>query len=311
MRALRFHRFGPPEVLRVDEVAPPAAPAPGFATVEVHAVGVNFADTESRRGLYLADRPLPRVSGFEGAGVVTACADAALVGRRVAFLAAGSAADACEVERARLIALPDGLSFEEGAAFPVQGLTAWHVLHGVARVRPGDVVCITAAAGGVGLLAVQLARRAGAHVIGVTSSPEKAEAARAAGADEVVRPDGLDALEGRIDVFLDSVGKDVFDAGWRMLRPFGRWVSFGTASGAPPAFDAERLLERSLSVSGYWLRAPHPPEAWARGVDEVVGLLEARQLRLHRSALPLERAAEAHEALERRASIGKWVLTLR
>ncbi len=310
MRAVRFHQVGPPEVLRVEEVAEPLAPPPGFATVEVHASGVNFADTERRRGLYLADGSFPVISGFEGAGIISACADQSLLGRRVAFLAPGSAAESCQVELARLLPLPDSLSFIEGAAFPVQALTAWHVLHTVARVRAGERVVVTAAAGGVGLLAVQLARLAGAHVTGVVSSAEKEAAVREAGASVVVRSSQLGEVRG-VDVLLDSVGRDVFEAGFAMLRPFGRWVTFGTSSGAPPAFSSERLLDESLTVSGWWLRTPHPPEAWQRGVDEVVRLLATRQLRLRISTLPLERAAEAHRALEGRTSIGKLVLTLR
>lgn len=311
MRALRFHRFGPPEVLGVEEVDAPGPPPPGFATVEVHAAGVNFADTERRRGLYLAEQPLPVISGFEGAGIISACADQSVIGRRVAFLASGSAAESCQVELARTIALPPAMSFLDGAAFPVQALTAWHLLHTVARLRAEETVCVTAAAGGVGLLAVQLARLAGARVIGVVSSSEKAAVVREAGAAEVVLGSELGALRDRVDVLLDSVGRDVFDAGWAMLRPFGRWIAFGTASGSPPPFSSERLLERSLTVTGWWLRTPHSLEVWQRGVDEVVGSLVRGQLRLRVHVLPLERAAEAHHALEARTSVGKCVLTLR
>lgn len=311
MRALVFRRFGGPEVLRVEDVPVPAAPAPGFARVEVHASGVNFADTERRRGLYLSNEPLPAISGFEGAGVITACADSRWLGQRVAFLASGSAAEVCVVDLSRVLPLPESLSFVEGAAFPVQGLTAWHVLHTVGQVKAGDVVCVTAAAGGVGLLAIQLARAVDAHVIALVSSREKAHVAMEAGAHEVVIGFDAKAVGQRVDLVLDSVGGDALEFAFSVLRPFGRWVHFGSASGAAPHVPMERLLESSLTISGWWLRTPHSPEVWARGVEAVTRAVNDRTLRLLVRAMPLERAAEAHASLESRRSTGKFVLTLR
>jgi NADPH2:quinone reductase len=311
VRALRFHRFGPPDVLVIDDVPTPT-PGKGEALVEVHAAGLNFADTERRRGLYLADAPLPATSGFEGAGVVRACStEPGLVGRRVAFLAAGAAAEVCVARLDRLLPLPDTVDFVTGAAFPLQGLTAWHVLHTAARVQRGETVCVTAAAGGVGLFATQLARHAGAHVIGVVSSAQKAARVRARGAHDVVV--GFDAagLESRVDVFLDSIGRDAADFGWRVLKPFGRWVHFGEASGPAPALEPGRLLEKSLSVHGWWLRTPHPPAVWTAGVDAVVESVVRGALVLDVMPWPLAEAVRAHEALERREVIGKVVFVVR
>jgi NADPH2:quinone reductase len=311
MRALRFHTFGGPEVLRVERVPEPPAPGAGWARVEVHAAGVNFADTERRRGLYLADQPLPAISGFEGAGVITACAQTRWLGRRVAFLAPESCADQCNVDLARVVPLPEALSYVEGAAFPVQGLTAWHVLHTAGRVRRGDVVCVTAGAGGVGLLAIQLARAAGAHVVAVISSELKRGAVTRAGAHEVIIGFDAKAVGRTVTLLLDSVGRDAFEFAFEVLEPFGRWVHFGSSSGPPPPVPLERLLDSSLSVSGWWLRTPHPTDVWSLGVEALTNAIAERTLALTFQALPLARAAEAHAELESRRSIGKLVLTLR
>lgn len=313
MRAVRFHRHGPPDVLQVDEVDTPS-PGAGEVLVSVHAAGVNFADTERRRGLYLATEGLPCITGFEGAGVVTglgAGTPRSWLGRRVAFLAPGAMAEACVAPLERLLPLPDALDFVRGAAFPLQGLTAWHVLHTAARVAPGERVCITAAAGGVGLLATQLARSAGAYVIGLVSRESKVAIVRARGAHEVrVVPDAA-GLDGTVDVFLDSVGRDVFELGLRVLRPFGRWVTFGDSSGASPPMPFGRLLERALTVTGWWLRAPHRPEVWNRAVEVLTAEVDAGRLHLDLTRLALERLAEAHRALEARTSTGKFVVSVR
>jgi NADPH:quinone reductase len=311
MRALRFHRFGPPDVLVIDEVPTPT-PGANEALVEVHAAGLNFADTERRRGVYLADAPLPATSGFEGAGVVRACPSApSLEGQRVAFLAPGAAAEVCVVPRDRLIPLPDAVDFVTGAAFPLQGLTAWHVLHTAGRVQQGETVCVSAAAGGVGLLAVQLARKAGAHVIGVVSAREKAERVRARGAHDVVVGFDATGLDSRVDVFLDAVGRDAAAFGWQVLKPFGRWVHFGEASGPPPPIEPGRLLQKSLSVHGWWLRTPHPPAVWAAGVEAVVSAVAHGTLALDLTCAPMADAARAHHALEQRQVVGKVVLLVR
>ncbi len=313
MRAVRFHELGGPEVLRLEEVAPPVCTA-GHVLVDVHAVGINFADTERRRGLYRSGEPLPVTTGLEGSGVVREVGpgvDASWLGQRVAFLASESAADVCRVEVERLIPLPSALSFIEGAAFPLQGLTAWHVLHTVARVEPGDTVAITAAAGGVGLLTVQLAALAECHVIGLVSSRAKADVVIRRGAHEVVVGGEADQLRDSVDVLLDSVGHDVSALGLRALRPFGRWVCFGDSSGAATPIEPAKLLERSLQVCGYWLRTPHPVHVWKKGVDEVLSLLASKQLELDVTTVPLESLADTHRALESRRSTGKFVVALR
>jgi len=310
MRAVRFHQFGGPEVLRVERIPEPTL-APGHALIDVVAAGVNFADTERRRGLYRADEGLPVTSGLEGAGVVRAVGssfDSAWVGQRVAFLGEGSLADVCVAHVSRLIHLPEALSMTDGAAFPVQGLTAWHVLHTMGSVRAGETVCVTAAAGGVGQLAVQLARLAGATVVGVVSTEAKRTVALERGADEVLVGFQAEALRGRVDVLLDSVGRDAFEFGWQVLKPHGRWVCFGDASGPAPAFAPAALLQRSLRVCGFWLRTPMAPDVWSRGVSAVVDALARHTVMLDVRVAPLSGVADVHRALESRASMGKHVV---
>jgi NADPH2:quinone reductase len=320
MRACRLHAFGGPEVLAVEACAVPT-PGDGEVRIAVHAAGLNFADTERRRGLYLAEQPLPDILGFEGAGVVEALGsgvEPSWLGRRVAFLAPRAHAEACVVPVAKLIALPDALDFVMGAAFPVQALTAWHLAHTVATVRSGEVVLVHSAAGGVGQFLVQLLAEVGAHVIGSVSREAKAGKALALGARRVLVRDAgfVEALlaetGGRgVDVVLEAIGRDVAAEVPRCLAPFGRWVQYGTSSGEPQPLATSTLYEKALSVHAYWLRAPHAPDAWAAGVEGVLARLVDGRLRLEVSVAPLDEAARAHRRLEAGLTTGKWVLRTR
>jgi NADPH2:quinone reductase len=319
MRSLRLHSFGGPEVLSLDEVPVPA-PGPGEVRVAVHAAGLNFADTERRRGLYLAGEPLPDTLGFEGAGVVEALGPGVAsrwLGQRVAFLAPRAHAQACVVPEHRLIALPDALDFVTGAAFPVQALTAWHLVHTVGRVQPGEAVLVHSAAGGVGQLVVQVAAEAGALVLGsVSREAKRAVVLHRGGRAALVRDERfVDALlaqtDGRgVDVVLEAIGRDVAADVPRCLAPFGRWVTYGASSGEAPPLALEALLERSLSVQGFWLRTPMPRAVWQAGVDAVVERLVAGRLRLEVTTCPLEDAARAHRRLEAGLTTGKWVFVV-
>jgi NADPH2:quinone reductase len=193
MKALRYHAVGGPEVLRLDDVPEPT-PGAGEARVRVHVAGVNFADTERRRGLYDAAQPLPRTLGSEAAGVVDAVGegvDAGLVGRRVVLWGTRCCAEWTCARAEALWPVPAGVSLAQAAALPVQGLTAWHLLHTVGRVAVGDAVLVHAAAGGVGTLLVQQAKAAGARVLAVVGSAEKAALVASLGADVVLRSDLL------------------------------------------------------------------------------------------------------------------------
>ncbi|RKG87133.1 quinone oxidoreductase family protein [Corallococcus terminator] len=319
MKAIRYHQVGGPEVLRWEDVPEPT-PGPGEVLLRVHAAGVNFADTERRRGLYDAQAPLPRILGSEAAGVVSAVGpgvDAKWVGRRVVALTKESYAELARASVDELLELPPEVSFAQAAALLVQGLTAYHVVHTVGRVEAGQTVLVHAAAGGVGLLAVQLVKAAGARVIGTVSGEAKAKLARDVGADDIVRYDQEDVAarvlsltQGRgVERVLDSVGASTWQASVDALAPFGQLVSYGNASGPPPHVEVESLYAKSLTVSAYWLRTPTPPEVQRRAREALLAEVVAKRLRVVVGlSLPLAQAEEAHRKLEGRDTVGKVVL---
>lgn len=255
--AIRFHRTGGPEVLQWEAVELPP-PAAGEVRLRQHAVGLNFVDTYYRSGLY--PTPLPSGIGAEAAGVVEALGEGVTdlqVGDRVAYAGGpqGAYAEARNMPADRLVCLPAALSFEQGAAMMLQGLTAQYLLRRTYRVQPGDTVLIHAAAGGVGLLMCQWAKVLGATVIGTVGSDAKAELAAAHGCDHPIvytresfpaRVRELTGGEG-VPVVYDSIGKDTFMDSLSCLRPLGMMVSFGNASG--PVGDVDvGLLARMGSL---------------------------------------------------------------
>jgi NADPH:quinone reductase len=322
MRAIVMQRAGGPEVLELAE-APAPTPRSGDVLVEIRACGVNFADTERRRGVY-RPTPLPSIPGTEGAGIVVetgAGVDPAWRGRRVAVYAlppavSGTYAELATCPITALVPLPDELSFVTAAAVLAQGLTAYLLVHRAARVRPDQVVLIHAAAGGVGLLAVQIARKLGARVLGTVSSDHKAGAVRDAGGEPLGYGDDLidrvRALTGGrgVDVVLDSVGLPTQAASMAMLAPFGELVHFGDAGGFPAPVNPDDLYARSLKVSAFGLDEAHDPvaSAHARRVLIACAADGSLQFRVSRT-LPLAEAAEAHRLIESRGTIGKLVLT--
>ncbi|MBZ4422637.1 quinone oxidoreductase [Myxococcus sp. RHSTA-1-4] len=319
MKAIRYHEVGGPEVLRLEEVPDPV-PGPGEVRIRVRAAGVNFADTERRRGLYDAQAPLPRILGSEAAGVVESVGpgvDASWLGRRVVALTVRSYAELATAREEALLVLPERVSFEEGAGLLVQGLTAWHLVHTMGRLSAGQSVLIHAAAGGVGLLAIQLAKAAGARVLGTVSTESKARLAREHGADEVLLYSEGDVAErvraltgGRgVELVLDSVGASTWKSSLESLAPFGHLVSYGNASGQPPPVDVESLFEKSLKVSAYWLHTIHPPELQRQAREALRAELVEGRLRMQVGlVLDLAQAAEAHRQLEGRNTVGKVVL---
>jgi NADPH:quinone reductase len=318
MRAVRIHGFGGPDVLRIDEIPSPE-PGPGEVLLRVHAAGVNFADTERRRGLYRGDIPLPNVLGLEAAGVIAAVGSGvnpALRGLRAVGLGSGCQADFVPLSASEVVLLPEEVDFDVAAALPVQGLTAYHLLHTAEWVTPGMTLFVHAIAGGVGLQLLQQAKAAGARVFGATSTEEKAAVARKLGADAVlVAPQDLAsevlALTGGqgVDVVFDSVGHSTAEASLRSLAPFGHLVFYGEASGPPAALEVSALYPRSLRVSAYWLRSPHPAGAHRAALNELVSDVAAGTLSCTVGMrLPLEQVADAHRALEERRTVGKVVL---
>ena len=320
MRAIRVARTGGPEVLELSD-APDPAPGEGEALVRVERAGVNFIDVYHRTGLYRKD--LPFTPGVEGAGVVEAVGagvSRVSVGDRVAWaMTPGSYAQRAVVPGWKLVRLPPGVSADVGAALMVQGMTAHYLVRSTYPMGPDDVALVHAAAGGTGLLLVQLAKLQGATVIGTCSTEEKAERARAAGADHVIRytetpfqPEVMRLTEGRgATVVYDSVGRTTFRDSLASLRPRGMLVLFGQSSGTVEPFDPGVLASRGSlyltrpSLANYTRDAE---EVEWRGA-ELMARVQAGELDVRiQDVLPLEEAAEAHRLLEGRRTSGKLLL---
>ena len=320
MRAIRVHGYGGPEVLTWEEQATPS-PEAGQALVRLEAVGVNYIDIYHRTGLY--KNPLPFTLGLEGAGVVEGVGPGVSevrVGDRVAYQGVqGSYATHALVPAARLVVLPAGLDARTGAATMLQGMTAHYLVHDTYPLKPGETALLHAAAGGVGLLLIQMAKRRGARVLGTVSTPEKARLAKEAGADEVIQYTTQDfetevkrLTGGRgVQVVYDSVGKTTFEKSLNVLAPRGTLVLFGQASGPVPPVDLGILAGKgSLYVTrptlGHYVATR---EELLRRAGDVLGWVQAGELTLRiEHTFPLARAAEAHRALEGRRTTGKVLL---
>jgi NADPH:quinone reductase len=319
MKAIRVARTGGPEVLSVEEAATPA-PGPGDVRVRVRYAGVNFIDIYQRVGLYAL--PLPFTPGNEAAGEVDALGPDVTEfrpGDRVAYASEpGSYAEFAIVSARKLVPVPAEVPLDTAAAVMLQGMTAHYLACDTFPLRAGHWALVHAAAGGVGLLLVQIARLRGARVIGTTSTTEKATLARAAGADEVVlytEENFVDrtraATGGRgVDVVYDSVGATTFYDSLRALRPRGLLVSFGQSSGAVPPLDP-LLLSRLGSL---FLTRPtlahytaERAELLRRAGDVFRWVMDGLEVRVDR-VLPLEDAPLAHRLLESRATAGKLLL---
>lgn len=320
MKAILFDTLGGPEVLRVGESSRPQ-PGPGMLLIRVKAAGVNFADTLFTQGQYAITPRLPDIPGMEAAGVIEEVGPDVSdfkPGMRVAAIALKCYAEYCLARASLSIALPDFLSDQEGAAFPIQVLTAYHMLHTAHQTRPGETVLVHAAAGGVGIVAVQIAKAAGARVIGTTSSAGKAEVVRRFGADEVINyadaDFGAEAMRltaGRgVDLILDAVGKPTLEKGIGCLAPFGQLVLYGRAGGAPDPVNLGTLFQKSLKVGGFSLPSVYSArELMRKGIEDSLGLIKEKKLRLLiGKVFPLQQAAEAHRFMRSRESVGKLLL---
>jgi len=313
MRAIQISTFGGPEVLQLVELPDPQ-PAPGFEVIDVSAAGVNYADTHATDNSYLQAQTLPQVPGSE---VVGRTAD----GRRVAALVgSGGYAEKALAPSAFSFDVPDRVSDGAAVAVLVQGLTAWHLLRTCGRMRPGESVVVHAAAGGVGTLAIQLAKAWGAgRVIGVASSPEKRELATSLGADVTVDA-GVEDMNAalreanggrKVDIVLEMVGGPTFDGSLRALAPFGRLIVFGMASRVPPTPIAPAsLMVGSKCVMGFWLvDCMKDPPMLSEPMAELLGMTVAGSLQaIVGNTYPLEDARRAHEDMRARRTTGKVVL---
>lgn len=323
MKAIRMEAYGDADVLQFTKGAPVPAPRAGQALVRIHAAGVNYVDTYQRRGLYPVT--LPYIPGLEAAGTIESVEGSAAgfkPGDRVAYTGhPGSYSEYIAIAADRLIRLPEELSFEQGAAFPLQGMTAHYLLHSFRKPGPGDTVLIHAAAGGVGRLLVQWAKHLGATVIGTVSTEEKARVAKDAGADHVVLYTTEDFVaetrritNGRgAELVLDGVGKSTFAGSMEAVAIRGHVVIFGSASGPAAPIVPNALMPRSFSLSGGSLAnfTATRQELLERAHAVLDGIRQGWLRLLIDRVLPLRDAADAHRMLEGRKTVGKVVLKVR
>lgn len=331
MRAVVITRHGAPDVLEVQE-RPDPSPAPGQVRIAVGAAGLNFAEVMARQGLYPDAPKPPTVVGYEVAGAVAEVGEGVtshVVGDRVfAGTEFGGHAEQVVIDAADAVSLPDELSFEQGAAIPVNYSTAWAALVGYGSLRPGERVLIHAAAGGVGIAATQIAKREGAEVWG-TSSPGKHDAIRGFGVEHPLdyTRDGWERGLPGFDVILDALGGASFSRSYRLLRPGGRLVAYGASAvvtgdkknllkAAPKAlrmvrgFDLIKQMSESKAVIGLnmltlW-KDRGTLEPWITPLQEL--LVDGTLSPVVHEAVPFDRAADAHRIIQERRNVGKVVL---
>ncbi len=313
MRAIQITEFGGPEVLVPREIDDPEPPA-SFVLLDVLAAGVNWADTHQAENSYLAPAELPMVPGGEVVGMTPE-------GKRVVALTNGGGyAERAVADPSLMWEVPEGVSNGEALALVLQGTSAWHLLRTSARIREGESVAVFAAAGGVGTIAVQLARRFGAgRVIALASSPEKRELASHLGADATVDSNAedlkagiIEANEGRyVDVILEMVGGRTFEQSLSAVAHFGRLVHFGQSAreGAPPVKPG-KLMATSRGVIGFWLmHLLRYPERLGGALEDMFEAVGAGELEvIVGGTYPLAEARRAHEDIRARRTTGKLVL---
>jgi len=311
MKAIQIQEFGGPELLELVDLDEPT-PGEGEVVVEIARAGINFADTHATRNDYLAEQTLPLVPGTEVAGRT---AD----GRRVvALTGSGGYAEKVVVPESLLIPIPDGVDDDQAAAMLLQGLTAEALVKRCARIEPGETIVIEAAAGGTGTFAVQVAKAAGAKVIGLASSEEKRELVRGLGADACVDSRAEDLATAireanggeRVDAVLHMSGGSAFDAEMGVLAPLGRMVVFGIASREQRDVSTAALLRGSKTVIGFWLaHLLARPDLAMPMIGELLGAVAAGELKATVGGVyPLSEAARAHEDMIARRTSGKLLL---
>jgi NADPH2:quinone reductase len=320
MKAIRIHKYGGPEVLTIEDIPMPE-PKAGEARVRIEAIGVNFIDVYQRTGLYPLQTPF--TLGMEGAGVVDAVGNGVTEvkkGDRVAYaMIQGSYAEYAIAPAAKLVPVPANVDAKSAAAIMLQGMTAHYLTRSTYSLKQGEIALAHAAAGGVGLLLIQLAKMLGARVIGTVSTEQKAELAKQAGADDVILYTQTDFLaevkkltDGKgVHVVYDSVGATTFDKSLDCLRPRGYLVLFGQSSGPVPPFDPGKLAAKGSlfltrpTLAHYTLSRA---ELLQRSGDLFSWTASGKlQLRIE-STYPMAQAAEAHRQLEGRRTTGKLIL---
>jgi NADPH2:quinone reductase len=311
MKAIQISEFGGPEVMKFVELPDPT-PGPGEVLLEVTAIGINYADTHQTENSYLSQQTLPLIPGLEVVGTYEG-------ERYLASASSGGYAEKATAHKALLAPIPDAVTDEQAVCMLVQGTTAWHILKTMGHLSPGESVVVHAAAGGVGTLAIQLAKMWGAKVIAVTSSPEKAELAKSLGADEVVDANVADlgkalraANGGKgVDIVLEMVGGNTFDESMKALGDFGRMITYGMASRtAPTPIHPGALMHGSKTVAGFWLANCFGSRVMlADVIAELFQLVADGKLKqVIGGTYPLSEAATAHRAMLARETTGKIVL---
>jgi NADPH:quinone reductase len=312
VRAIQITEFGGPEVLHVSDLSDPE-PADGQVLIDVTAAGINYADTHQTENSYLSRMSLPLIPGAEVVGTTSD-------GRRVAAFVEGGYAERVAAWQQMVFDVPDGVDDGQALALLLQGTTAWHILRTSAHLVAGESVVVHAAAGGVGSLAVQLARHFGAgRVIATASSRDKRDLAVSLGADVAIDSRTADmkaaieeANEGRkVDVVLEMVGGSTFDGSLAALAPFGRLVTYGTAGreAAQPVLPGA-LMRRSRAVIGFWLaHCMQRPKMLRVALDELFELVRAGTLQpVVGGTYPMSQARQAHEDMLARRTTGKLIL---
>lgn len=322
MKAIVVEEFGGPEVLKLAEVERPDE-GEGEVLIRVRASGINYADTMRRKNEYLKKQSVPFIPGSEVAGTVEEIGEGVeniSVGDEVVVLGDdGGYAEYSVAPAASVIPIPEGLDFDEAAAIPLQGLTAYHLMKTTGRMAEGESIVVHAAAGGVGYLAVQMAKLMGAgNVIATASNQEKLNLAKDLGADVLIDyseddwPEKVKTATGGngADVILEMVGGDFPEKNLSCLAPFGRMVAFGAASGERSSVGLFRMMRKQQTVSGFFLPwIMGQPDLLASSMKEILGWLSKGDLELNVGGrYPLEKASEAHSDLEGRKTTGKLVL---
>lgn len=311
MKAIQISEFGGPDVMKLLELPDPV-PGDGEVLLNVTAVGINYADTHQTENSYLSPQKLPLVPGIEVVGTHD--------GKRyLASVSSGGYAEKATAHKAVLFPIPDSVTDEQALCMLIQGTTAWHLLKTMGHLQAGESVVVHAAAGGVGTIAIQLAKLWGAKVIAVTSSDEKSALATSLGADVVVDAKSEDlgkalrkANGGKgVDIVLEMVGGTTFDQSLLALGDFGRLLTFGMASRtAPTPVHPGALMHGSKTISGFWLANCFGKKEMMNDViDELFALVSQGKLKpVIGGTYPLDKASEAHTAMLSRSTTGKIVL---
>ncbi len=312
MKAIQITEFGGPEVMKLVDLEDPSI-GEGQELINVTAIGINYADTHQTENSYLSAQKLPLIPGIEVVGKTAAGV------RVLAPVDGGGYAQKAVAYSAALISIPDSVTDEQALAMLVQGSTAWHILKTVGHLKAGESVVVHAAAGGVGSVAIQLAKMWGAKVIAVASTEKKRSLAKSLGADEVVDSthenlgDAIKAANAgkRVNLVLEMVGGKTFDESLEILAPFGRLITYGMASRtAPSLIQPATLMGGSKTISGFWLsHCFGKKELMNDVIEQLFKLIEEGKLKpVIGEVFPLSQATLAHKSMLARETMGKITL---